>query len=131
MNTVITNRYKVDALVNQFWKNGYLTVSRKFGTYLPAPRPIGEYEVDVIAKYNKKMAIGVTLGREDLESDEIQKRLRYLSTRHTKYSKKDVKLFVGVPHELLTRARFVVSELGEEYSQNIKLVPIPTSSMGN
>ncbi len=48
MNT--SERYIVDSLVAQFWKRGYLTVSRRFGTYLPEPERVGEFNVDVVAR---------------------------------------------------------------------------------
>ena len=44
---------KVDDLVSHFWKNGYLTLSRRFGKYLPEPSKIGDYEVDAIGKLKK------------------------------------------------------------------------------
>ena len=46
-------RKQIDLLVEEFWKLGYLTVSRKLGTYLPEPQKVGKYSVDVIARYNK------------------------------------------------------------------------------
>lgn len=117
-------RESVDALISQFWKSGYLTISRKYGKYLPDPGPIGDYEVDVVAKYKKKLAIGVTLTAEELNDQSVHSRLRYLASRHTRYTNNMVKLFVGVPKELLTKAKFIVSELGSTYSKNIKLVPL-------
>ncbi len=41
-------RKNVDQLVDQFWKRGYFTVSRKFGTYLPEPSKVGGFDVDII-----------------------------------------------------------------------------------
>jgi hypothetical protein len=38
-------RERVDELITHFWRNGYLTLSRKFGKYLPDPKPIGGYSV--------------------------------------------------------------------------------------
>ena len=51
-------RKNVDQLVEQFWKRGYFTVSRKFGTYLPEPSKVGNFDVDIIARYKKDYAIG-------------------------------------------------------------------------
>ena len=45
-----TKRERVDHLIDHLWSNGYLTLSRKFGKYLPAPTLLGNYEVDAIAK---------------------------------------------------------------------------------
>lgn len=51
MNT--DRRKDVDLLIEEFWKKGYLTLYRKYGTYLPEPSNIGGFEVDVIAKQKK------------------------------------------------------------------------------
>ena len=41
-------------------------MSRKYGTYLPTPPPIGGYEVDAVAKYKKKIALGITVTNDEL-----------------------------------------------------------------
>lgn len=122
-----SNKDRVDALIDHFWKNGYLTVSRKFGTYLPAPKPIGNYEVDAIAKYKKKVVMGITLTENDFEDPKISSRLSFLATRHTRYSNKRVTLFVGVPNKMLTKARMIISELDEDARSQIKLVGLRNS----
>ncbi len=115
---------KVDDLVDHFWKNGYLTLSRKFGTYLPNPSNVGEYEVDAIAKLKKKYAIGVTLSEEDLNDPKVYSKLEYLATRHTKYSNKRVTLFVGVPKTLFNKVNICMLNLSSEAQKNIKVVAI-------
>ena len=90
-------RRSVDLLVEKFWKQGYLTVSRKFGTYLPEPGKVGDFEIDIIARYKKNYAIGITLTEADLKDSKIIEKLTYLATRQTKFSNKRVLLFVGVP----------------------------------
>jgi hypothetical protein len=102
---------KVDDLVDHFWKNGYLTLSRRFGTYLPEPSNVGMYEVDAIGKLKKKYAIGVTLSEEELNAPKIYSKLEYLATRHTKYTNKNVTLFVGVPKLLFNKVKLCVSNL--------------------
>lgn len=47
----------VDDLISHFWKNGYLTLSRKFGTYLPTPSNVGKYEVDAIGNLKRNMLL--------------------------------------------------------------------------
>ena len=59
-------RERVDLLIDHLWKEGYLTLSRKFGKYLPAPPAISGYEVDAISQYKKKIAIGLTVSAEEL-----------------------------------------------------------------
>jgi hypothetical protein len=115
---------KVDDLVDHFWKNGYLTLSRRFGTYLPDPSNVGMYEVDAIGKLKKKYAIGVTLGEEELNDPKIYSKLEYLATRHTKYTNKNVTLFVGVPKLLFNKVKLCVSNLSSEAKKNIKVVAI-------
>lgn len=119
---------KVDDLVSHFWKNGYLTLSRRFSKYLPEPSNIGKYEVDAIGKLKKKYAIGVTLSTEDLNDSKIYSKLEYLATRHTKYSNKNVTLFVGVPKLLINKVRMCISSLSQDAQKNIKVVPIGNDS---
>ena len=115
---------KIDDLVSHFWKNGYLTLSRRYGKYLPEPTNIGKYEVDAIGKLKKKYAIGVTLSEEDLNDSQIYSKLEFLATRHTKYSNKKVTLFVGVPKLLINKVKLCISSLSQDAKKNIKVVPI-------
>lgn len=90
-------RKDVDMLIEEFWKKGYLTLFRKFGTYLPEPTAIGGFEVDAIAKYKNTFAIGITLTDQDFNDPVmIKNKLAYLANRHLKGSNKKVQLFVGV-----------------------------------
>lgn len=115
---------KVDDLVNHFWKHGYLTLSRKFGTYLPTPNNIGKYEVDAIGKFKKKYAIGITLSENDLDDPKIYSKLEFLATRQSKYSSTKVTLFVGVPKSSLSKAKLFISNLTTAAQKNIKIVGI-------
>ncbi|MFZ1289358.1 MAG: hypothetical protein WAR79_04680 [Melioribacteraceae bacterium] len=115
---------KVDDLVNHFWRNGYLTLSRKYGKYLPEPNNIGNYEVDAIGKLKKKFAIGVTLSEEELNDPKIYSKLEFLATRHTKFSNSRVTLFVGVPKELFNKVKICLTNLTTEAQKNIKVVAI-------
>ncbi len=116
------NQERVDKLISQFWKYGYLTISRRYGKYLPDPKPVGKYEVDAIAKYKKKLAIGIVLGEEDFNDQKIRQKLTFLATRHAKYSRTNVKLFIGVVKRFAVNARSLISDLKEEHKKNIKLV---------
>jgi len=117
-------RKNIDQLVEQFWKRGYFTVSRKFGTYLPEPSKVGIFEVDIIARYKKDYAIGITLAEQDLQNINLSKKLTYLSTRHTKYSNKKVRLFVGVPVICFKQAKILIEHLDPDVQKNIKLFQI-------
>ncbi|MGD1007143.1 MAG: hypothetical protein ABR980_07940 [Ignavibacteriaceae bacterium] len=120
----LMKRRTIDLLVEQFWKRGYLTVSRKFGTYLPEPSKIGKFDVDVIAKYKNNFAIGITLTNEDMGDALIIDRLNFLATRQTKYTNKKVLLFIGVPSALFGNAKIIVEKLEPEARKNIRLFPI-------
>ena len=117
-------RKNVDQLVQQFWKRGYFTVSRKFGTYLPEPSKVGNFDVDIIARYKTDYAIGITLAEQDLQKINLSEKLTYLATRHTKYSNKKVKLFVGVPVICFKQAKILIEQLDADVQKNIKLFQI-------
>jgi hypothetical protein len=123
MNT--DRRRDVDLLIEEFWKKGYLTIFRKFGTYLPEPSNIGGFEVDVIAKLRDSFAIGITLNDQDFkEPSFIKNKLSYLAQRQTKGSNKKVQLFVGVSLLNVKYAKTLLEELDPETKKNIKLFQI-------
>ncbi len=122
--TELNNQERVDQLIQHFWKNGYLTVKRKYGTYLPEPTRVGTYDVDAIGKQRKKYAIGINLSENELNDPEIINKLNYLATRNTKYTQKKVLLFVGVPRELRDKAKLIIAQLDTEVRKNIKLAVI-------
>ena len=115
-------RENIDELIKHFWQNGYMTVKRKYGTYLPDPSPIGKYDVDAVGRMNKKFALGIVLTNEDLSENKIISKLEFLATRQSKYSNKRVILFVGVHPENFSRAKSMVESLSIDAAKNIKLV---------
>jgi hypothetical protein len=114
----------VDELIDHFWKNGYMTLSRRYGKYLPSPKNVGDFEIDAVAKYKRRIAVGVTLTAEELDDPKIYKRLNFLATYKSGYGNKKVTLFVGVPEEHMNKARVIVSYLDSTAKRNIKLIPI-------
>ncbi|HMU42646.1 MAG TPA: hypothetical protein PKA80_05055 [Ignavibacteriaceae bacterium] len=120
----LTQKKNIDLLIDHFWKHGYLTISRKFGTYLPEPTKIGEHEVDIIAKYKSDYAIGLILNAEDIESPSIANKLTFLASRQTRWTNKKVVLFVGVPFQLYGKAKIIIQSLSEEVKKNIRLIQI-------
>lgn len=119
-----SNREKVDMLINCFWQNGYLTISRRFGTYLPSPQPVGTYDVDAVGRYKRKFAFGIILDSEDLANESTANKLNFLATRQTRFSNTRVTLFVGVDSENARKARELIASLEVEAKRNIKLVVI-------
>lgn len=121
---MITPKESVDALIEHFWQNGYLTLSRKYGTYLPAPKKVGDYEVDAVARYKQKIAIGISLSEEELNDPKVITKITFLASRHKDNASRRVTLFVAVPAESLSKAKIIISSLDEQLKRNIKVVPI-------
>lgn len=123
MNT--DRRRDIDLLIEEFWKKGYLTLYRRFGTYLPEPSNIGGFEVDVIAKQKDNLAIGITFSDQDfIDTSFIKNKLSYLAQRQTRGTNKKVQLFVGVSLLNLKYAKALLDELDPETKKNIKLFQI-------
>lgn len=120
----LTQKKNIDLLIDHFWKHGYLTVSRKFGIYLPEPTKIGDHEVDVIAKYKNDYAIGIILNAEDIESTSVREKLVFLASRQTRWTNKRVVLFAGVSFQLYGKAKSIIQTLDEDVKKNIRLIQI-------
>jgi len=121
---MITPKESVDALIEHFWKYGYLTLSRKYGTYLPAPQKVGNYEIDAVAKYKQKLALGISLTEEDLNNPESISKISFLASKDANNPGKKVTLFVGVPAESVAKAKIIISGFEETVKKNIKVVPL-------
>jgi len=119
------HRENVDEIVSHFWRNGYLTISRRFGKYLPEPDKIGRYEVDAVARYKKKIAIGLIITKEDLNDKKLPEKLKFLTMRNSRYSANEIKLFVGVNSTELFEAKTVLMQLDPIIRKQIKLVQLP------
>jgi len=116
-------RESVDGLIKNFWKYGFLTVSRKYGTYLPEPSPVGNYDIEAIGKNRRKYVIGITLAEEDIDNPNILKKISFLASRNTRYSKTKVKLFIGIKKHLMNKAKLLISRLNDNQRKSIRLVP--------
>lgn len=115
----------IDALIEHFWKRGYMTVARKFGTYLPEPSKIGDYDVDVIARYKNSYAIGIILKESDFVNlNQIKEKIVYLASRQTRFSNKTVNLYIGVSSLNYFKAKQIISELPENLRKNIILIQL-------
>jgi hypothetical protein len=121
---MLDKRKYVDTLVKNFWKLGYMTVKRKYGTYLPEPGKVGEFDIDIVARQEKDYAIGITLSSEELSNPKLLEKITYLATRHTKFSKRKVQLFLGIPSKHLKKVKQLVDLLEDEVKKNIRLISI-------
>jgi hypothetical protein len=120
----MSEREIIDLLVNEFWRLGYLTVSRRMGTYLPEPETIGKFKVDVVGRQKDKYAVGIILGHEDLNDLNLTEKISFLASRHSKSSKKPVTLLIGVPENYYQNLKENISYLDEAVKKNIKLIRI-------
>ena len=120
---------RVDKLIHQFWKNGYLTLSRKYGTFLPEPPKMGHYDIDALGKLKDQYAIGVTLSAEEMENPDVKKKLEYLASRHTRYTHKTVILFVAVPKGYNSKLRKIISSLNPQIRKNIKISTLQSGTV--
>ena len=123
-----TKREKVDSLIDYFWQHGYLTLSRKFGKYLPAPPLIGKYEIDAVAKYKRKIALGLVVSDEELNDPSFISKLDFIINFNSRFQEKRITLFIGVQYNSLVKASLLISSLGEECQRQIKIVTLPDSS---
>lgn len=121
-------RERVDYLIDHLWQHGYLTLSRKFGKYLPAPPLMGNYEVDAVAKYKKKIAIGLTVSDEELNDHSFLSKLDFLANYTSRFPQNRITLFLGVPENSLVKASLLISSLDEETQKHIKIITMPDSS---
>lgn len=117
-------RKAIDLLVNEFWRLGYFTISRKLGTYLPEPSNIGRFSVDVIGRQREKYAIGITLTKEDIFNPDLIEKVNYLASRKSKTSDKPILLLIGIPDDYYKQAKEILSNVDDSVRKNIKLTRI-------
>jgi len=125
----ISERKSIDLLVNEFWRLGFFTLSRRFGTYLPEPENIGRFKVDVIGRQKEKYAIGITLSKEDIFSSDLIEKINYLASRKTRSSEKPIMLLIGVPDIYFKQVKEILLNVDEKFRKNIKLTRIVEESV--
>jgi hypothetical protein len=120
----ISERKAIDLLVNEFWRLGFLTLSRRLGTYLPEPENVGNFQVDIIGRQKEKYAIGITLSKEDIYKSDLLERINYLASRKSRSSGKSITLFIGLEDIYFKRVKELLVNIDEKIRRNIKLVRI-------
>jgi len=125
----ISERKSIDLLVSEFWRLGFFTLSRRFGTYLPEPENIGRFKVDVIGRQKEKYAIGITLSKEDIFSSDLIEKINYLASRKTRSSEKPIMLLIGVPDIYFKQVKEILLNVDEKFRKNIKLTRIVEESV--
>ncbi len=127
----ISEREIIDLLVNEFWRLGYFTLSRRMGTYLPEPATIGKFKVDVVGRQKDKYAVGIILSQYDINDSNLIEKISFLASRHSKSTKKPVALLIGVPVIYYKHVKQRINELEEELKRNIKLIKISENKDAN
>lgn len=127
----ISERRTIDLLINEFWRQGYFTVSRRLGTYLPEPENVGKFQVDVIGRQKEKYAIGITLSKEDIFKSDLLEKINYLASRKSRSSGKSITLFIGVEDIYFKRVKELLMNIDEKIRRNIKLVRIEENNFEN
>jgi hypothetical protein len=131
MEMNISERKAIDLLVNEFWRLGFFTLSRRLGTYLPEPENVGKFQVDVIGRQREKYAIGITLSKEDIYKSDLLEKINYLASRKSRSSGKSITLFIGVSDIYHKRVKELLLNIDETLRKNIKLVRIEENNLGN
>ena len=127
----ISERKAIDLLVNEFWRLGFLTVSRRLGTYLPEPENVGNFQVDIIGRQKEKYAIGITLSKEDIYKSDLLEKINYLASRKSRSTGKSITLFIGVDDIYFKRVKEFLFNIDEKVRRNIKMVRIEDNNFGN
>jgi len=120
----ISERKLIDLLVSEFWRLGFLTLSRRLGTYLPEPENIGRFKVDAIGRQKEKYAIGITLSKEEIFSSDLIEKINFLASRKTRSSDKPILLLIGVPDIYFKQVKEILLNVDEKFRKNIKLTRI-------
>ena len=120
----ISEKKAIDLLVNEFWRLGFFTVSRRLGTYLPEPEDIGKFKVEVIGRQKDRYAIGITLNKEDIFDPTLIEKINYLASRKTRTSDKPILLLIGVPDIYFKQVKELLLSIDEKVKRNIKLTRI-------
>lgn len=120
----ISERKSIDLLVSEFWRLGFLTLSRRLGTFLPEPENIGRFKVDAIGRQKEKYAIGITLSKEEIFSSDLIEKINFLASRKTRFSEKPIMLLIGVPDIYFKQVKEILFSVDENFRKNIKLTRI-------
>lgn len=116
---------KRDITDKQYFKfraSGYSTIGRRFGTYLPDPPDIGEFQIDILAKQKKEFAIGIVL--DDLAGVDvnfIKQKIRFLAERKSTYSGNPVKLYIALTRKNYFFIKHLIDSDLSDISLNIEL----------
>ncbi len=120
----ISNKERVDRLIAHFWQDGFLTLSRKFGTYLPPPEPIAGIEVDAIGKFKNKYVLAFLISQNDLEPPNLITKISRLTYLITRNSKRQAYFYIGASRDSIIKINDLLKSLNDHDKQFIKIIKV-------
>lgn len=125
----LSKRDLIDKLYFRLRTAGYSTIGRRFGTYLPDPPDIGEFQIDILAKQKREFAIGIVI--DDLSGVDVEfirKKLLFLAERKSTYSGNPVKLHIAVTRKNYFIIKHIIDNDLPEFADNIYLFLVEIES---
>ncbi|KAB2909412.1 MAG: hypothetical protein LC102_02345 [Ignavibacteriales bacterium] len=119
----LNKRDLTDKLYFKLREIGYSTIGRRYGTYLPNPPDIGEFEIDILAKRKMDFAIGIAI--DDLSGVDIEfikKKIRFLAGRKSTYSGNPVRLYIAVTRRNYFLLKHIIDGDLQDLSTEVELV---------
>ncbi len=127
--TSLNRRDLTDKLYFKLRAAGYSTIGRRYGTYLPDPPNIGDFEIEVLAKQKKEFAIGIVL--DDLSGVDvnfIKQKIRFLAERKSTYSGNPVRLYIALTRKNYFFVKHLIDSDLKDISENIELYLVDVES---
>lgn len=119
----LNKRDLTDKLYFKLRSSGYSTLGRRYGTYIPDPPDIGEFQIDILAKQKKEFAIGIVIDDlSGMDMEFIRKKIKFLAERKSTYSGNPVKLFIALARKNFFLIKHLVETDLAPISENIELV---------
>lgn len=119
----LNKRDLTDKLYFKLRASGYSTLGRRYGTYIPDPPDIGEFQIDILAKQKKEFAIGIVIDDlSGMDMEFLRKKINFLAERKSTYSGNPVKLFIAVARKNYFLIKHLVETDLVAMAQNIELM---------
>ncbi len=118
----LNRRDLADKLYFKLRTAGYSTIGRRYGTYLPDPPDIGDFQIDILAKQKKEFAIGIVV--DDLSGVDvnfIKQKIRFLAERKSTYSGNPVKLYIALTRKNYFFIKHLIDSDLKDIAQHIEL----------
>ena len=132
MSNSIEKKDLLGLLIPKLWLEGYHIIYRKFGKYLQAPPPVGEYEIDLVAKKGNSFAIALCLSANEIDNPALIEKIRFLASRRSRFNKQPIQLFIGIDTNNYFRLARLLQMLDNDEKKSIKsfaLSSVPAANL--